>query len=110
LTHVRVGQHATVVLDIYPDITWDAVVESLSPATGAEFAVLPPQNASGNWVKVVQRLPVRLRLSPRRGEPPLRAGMTATVEIDTRRQRSIGALVELIVGPSSASPAAGPPR
>ena len=62
LTHVRVGQKATVVLDTYPDTTWEAVVESLSPATGAEFAVLPPQNASGNWVKVVQRLPVKLRL------------------------------------------------
>ena len=57
LTNVVVGQKATVVLDIYPDITWDAEVESISPATGAEFAILPPQNASGNWVKVVQRLP-----------------------------------------------------
>ena len=58
LTHVTVGQKATVVLDMHPDITWDAEVESISPATGAEFAILPPQNASGNWVKVVQRLPV----------------------------------------------------
>ena len=55
------------------------MVESISPATGAEFAILPPQNASGNWVKVVQRLPVKLRLLPHAGEPPLRAGMTATV-------------------------------
>jgi membrane fusion protein, multidrug efflux system len=62
LTHVKVGQKARVVLDMHPDVTWDAVVESISPATGAEFAVLPAQNASGNWVKVVQRLPVRLRL------------------------------------------------
>ncbi len=69
LTNVVVGQKATVVLDIYPDITWDAEVESISPATGAEFAILPPQNASGNWVKVVQRLPVRLRLIERPGEP-----------------------------------------
>ena len=89
LTHVRVGQKATVVLDIYPDVTWEAIVESVSPATGAEFAVLPPQNASGNWVKVVQRLPVKLRLLPHAGEPPLRAGMTATVKIDTERQRDI---------------------
>ena len=63
LTHVTVGQKAKVVLDMHPDISWDAEVESISPATGAEFAILPPQNASGNWVKVVQRLPVRLRLS-----------------------------------------------
>lgn len=103
LTHVHVGQRATVVLDIYPDVTWEAVVESLSPATGAEFAVLPPQNASGNWVKVVQRLPVKLRLLPQGGEPTLRAGMTATVQIDTGRQRSVGDIVKLFVGTSSAS-------
>jgi membrane fusion protein (multidrug efflux system) len=90
LTHVQVGQKATVVLDTYPEVTWEAVVESLSPATGAEFAILPPQNASGNWVKVVQRLPVKLRLLQHAGEPPLRAGMTASVAIDTGRQRSLG--------------------
>ncbi len=91
LTFVRPGQTATVTLDIYPDVTWTAEIESISPATGAEFALLPPQNASGNWVKVVQRLPVRLKLKPADGmEPlPLRAGMTATVVVDTRRERRI---------------------
>jgi len=89
LTHVRAGQSATVVLDIYPDVTWEAEVESISPATGAEFALLPPQNASGNWVKVVQRLPVKLRLSPRGDDLPLRAGMTATVKVDTKRERKL---------------------
>lgn len=98
LTHVRVGQRARVVLDIYPDVVWEAVVESMSPATGAEFAILPPQNASGNWVKVVQRLPVKLRLIAHAGEPPLRAGMTATVRIDTGRQRSVGDVVAGIFG------------
>ena len=92
LTHVKVGQQAKVVLDMHPDVTWDAVVESISPATGAEFAVLPAQNASGNWVKVVQRLPVRLRLIEQPGEPPLRAGMTAYVSIDTRRARQLSSL------------------
>jgi membrane fusion protein, multidrug efflux system len=92
LTHVKVGQKARVVLDMHPDVTWDAVVESISPATGAEFAVLPAQNASGNWVKVVQRLPVRLRLIEQPGEPPLRAGMTAYVSIDTRRTRQLSSL------------------
>jgi membrane fusion protein (multidrug efflux system) len=91
LTYVSVGQKATVVLDMYPDVTFDAEVESISPATGAEFAILPPQNASGNWVKVVQRLPVKLRLAERPGEPPLRAGMTAYVSIDTKRSRSLSA-------------------
>ena len=92
LTYVTVGQKATVVLDMHPDITWEAEVESISPATGAEFAILPPQNASGNWVKVVQRLPVKLRLVERPGEPPLRAGMTAYVSIDTGRTRSLASI------------------
>src|SRR6476620_2733517 len=92
LTHVTVGQKAKVVLDMHPDVTWDAEVESISPATGAEFAILPAQNASGNWVQVVQRLPVRLRLIEQPGEPPLRAGMTAYVSIDTRRSRSLSSL------------------
>jgi len=93
LTYVKVGQKAKVVLDMHPDVTWDAVVESISPATGAEFAILPAQNASGNWVKVVQRLPVRLRLVEQVGEPPLRAGMTAYVSIDTKRSRSLAGLL-----------------
>lgn len=92
LTHVAVGQKAKVILDMHPDITWDAEVESISPATGAEFAILPAQNASGNWVKVVQRLPVRLRLLERPGEPPLRAGMTAYVSIDTGRTRKLSSI------------------
>lgn len=93
LTHVRPGQTATVVLDIYPELTWQAEIVSISPATGAEFALLPPQNASGNWIKVVQRLPVKLRMLGRAGELPLRAGMTATVTVDTRRERSIAKLI-----------------
>jgi membrane fusion protein (multidrug efflux system) len=105
LTHVRVGQKATVVLDTYPDVTWEAMVESLSPATGAEFAVLPPQNASGNWVKVVQRLPVKLRLSPQAGEPALRAGMTATVRIDTGRERTVASSLGQMLGGSTADAA-----
>ncbi len=94
LTYVRPGQTATIILDIYPDVTWQAEVASISPATGAEFALLPPQNASGNWVKVVQRLPVRLKIKPVDGmEPfPLRAGMTAAVTVDTKRERRISSL------------------
>ncbi len=93
LTHVTEGQTATVVLDAYPDRVLAARIESISPATGAEFALLPPQNASGNWVKVVQRVPVRLAIEPGAATPPLRAGMTATVSIDTERQRDVRALV-----------------
>ena len=106
LTNVRVGQKATVVLDGYPDTTWEAIVESVSPATGAEFAILPPQNASGNWVKVVQRLPVKLRLMPHVGEPPLRAGMTATVRIDTERGRSLSGVYHDVLGGSGSAVAA----
>jgi len=92
LTHVRVGQNATVRVDAYPDQAREAVVASISPATGAEFALLPPQNSTGNWVKVVQRLPVRLRLENPASEPPLRAGMSVVVEIDTGHKRAVPGL------------------
>lgn len=83
LERVRAGQQAEVTLDAYPNFKWQAQVDSLSPASGSEFALIPPQNASGNWVKVVQRVPVRLRLYPAKGAPALRAGMSASVRIDT---------------------------
>jgi membrane fusion protein (multidrug efflux system) len=89
LTHVMPGQTATVSVDAYPDRAWTAKVVSISPSTGAELSVLPPQNASGNWVKVVQRVPVRLELEGAADDVALRAGMTVTVEIDTRRERSL---------------------
>ena len=104
LTYVVPGQSAKVVLDIYPDEVWEGRVESISPATGAEFAILPPQNASGNWVKVVQRLPIKIRLAPHPNEKPLRAGMTATVEIATGRERSLGTLTSWL--PTSGAKAA----
>jgi len=93
LTHVRAGQQATVRVDTYPDISHAAVITGISPATGAEFALLPPQNATGNWVKVVQRLPIRLILTNPATDAPLRAGMSVTVEIDTGNQRDWASLV-----------------
>ena len=89
LTYVLEGQEAEFVADSYPDVKWPSQVETISPATGAEFALLPAQNASGNWVKVVQRLPVRFSVNQTKAMPPLRAGMTVTVSIDTRRERKI---------------------
>jgi len=89
LTHVREGQLVEVTVDAYPDLAWTARVTSIAPATGSEFAVLPPQNASGNWVKVVQRVPVRIDLERVEGRPPLRAGMTAAISIDTQRERRL---------------------
>ena len=89
LTYVRPGQPVTIQVDTYPGVEWRGTVESLSPATGTEFAVIPEQNATGNWVKIVQRVPVRIRLSQRDGELPLRAGFSAWVEIDTGHRRSL---------------------
>ncbi len=84
LTHMRAGQEATVDIDTYPDRTFSAVVESIGAGTGSEFSVLPPQNATGNWVKVVQRIPVRLVITDPDPDRPLRAGMSADVEVDTQ--------------------------
>jgi len=89
LTHVRTGQMVEVTIDAYPDEPHEARVISISPSTGAELAILPPQNASGNWVKVVQRVPVRIELADREIIGKLRAGMTVSVTIDTERDRSL---------------------
>jgi membrane fusion protein (multidrug efflux system) len=69
-------------------------VQSISQATGAEFSILPPQNASGNWVKVVQRIPLRSAVQVNNDDPLLRAGMSSNVEIDTGRQRPLPAVIE----------------
>ena len=91
LTHVLEGQLASITVDAYPGVLWPATVAAIAPATGAEFSVLPPQNATGNWVKVVQRIPVLLDVEqPPKGNP-LRAGMTVTVSIDTERERAMPA-------------------
>ena len=93
LTHVEVGQIAYIVVDSYRDHKIEAIVESISPATGAEFSLLPPQNATGNWVKVVQRVPVKLSLKLSDDMPVLRAGMTVTVKIDTGYERPLGTFI-----------------
>ncbi len=89
LTHVKPGQTATIHVDTYPDREWQGTVLSLSQATGAEFSVIPPQNATGNWVKVVQRIPLRIKVIANKDDPPLRAGMSATIEVDTGHQRAM---------------------
>jgi membrane fusion protein (multidrug efflux system) len=83
LTRVHVGQKVEVEVDTYPGHKWQGSVESIAPGTGSVFSVLPAQNATGNWVKVVQRIPVRIALDQAQGEPDLRAGMSAEVNIDT---------------------------
>lgn len=98
LTHVQPGDHAIVTVDTYPGREWQAHVASISPATGAEFSVLPAQNSSGNWVKVVQRVPVRLELDIPADAPPLAAGMSVEVTIDTNHHRSFKDLFGGLLG------------
>jgi membrane fusion protein (multidrug efflux system) len=90
LTYVRVGQPVAVTVDTYPDFEWHGVVESVSPAAAQEFSLLPAQNTSGNWVKVVQRVPMRVRLDVSdKNLPPLRAGMSVVVDVDTGHARGV---------------------
>lgn len=89
LTYVKPGQPVSITIDTYPGNTWKGVVESLSPATSAEFSLLPAQNATGNWVKIAQRVPVRIRLDDTADAPQLRAGLSAIAEIDTGHRNSL---------------------
>jgi membrane fusion protein (multidrug efflux system) len=87
ITYLRIGQKATIDVDSFPDRSFHGTVQSVSPGTGAQFSILPPQNASGNWVKVVQRVPVRIVFDKDQDLSLLRAGMSATIEIDTHHSR-----------------------
>ena len=97
LTHVAPGQSVEIRIDTYPGQTWHGKVQSIAQATGAEFSVIPAQNASGNWVKVTQRIPVRIALDIGAGDPPLRAGMSAVIDIDTRYVRTSPSLLSFLV-------------
>ena len=83
LTHMRPGQRATIEVDAYPGRSYRAHVVSMSPGTGSDFSVLPPENATGNWVKVVQRLPVRLEFDDIDSARPLFSGVSVTAHVDT---------------------------
>jgi len=87
ITYLRVGQKATIDVDSFPDRTFTGTVVSVSPGTGAQFSILPPQNATGNWVKVVQRVPVRIAFDKSDDTKLLRSGMSVNVEIDTGHSR-----------------------
>ncbi len=97
LTFVKQGQPATVTIDTFPDRQWKGVVCSIAPGTGAQFAILPPQNASGNWVKVVQRVPLRFCFDADQDMAGLRAGMSSVVAVDTGRVRSLNGLKDSLV-------------
>ncbi len=104
LTHVRAGQPATVTVDTYPDVEWHGTVESISPAAAQEFALLPAQNTSGNWVKVVQRIPMRVRLDTTNPNlPPLRAGMSVVVDVDTGHARGLPRFLTGLFGSAKGS-------
>ena len=95
-TYVSVGQPVTIDIDAFPDHVFKGTVGSLSPGTGAQFAILPPQNATGNFVKVVQRVPVRIYLDAHdQYVQKLKAGMSALANIDTGHRRSLAALLGL---------------
>jgi membrane fusion protein (multidrug efflux system) len=89
LAHMRAGQKATFTVDAFPGTTFTGRVQSTSPGTGASFSLLPPENSSGNWVKVVQRLPVRLSIDAGQTDLPLAAGMSVVTEVDTQHHRSL---------------------
>ncbi len=92
LTYVRVGQRASVTIDTFPGRQWSGWISSIAPGTGAQFAILPPQNSSGNWVKVVQRVPLRFSFDPDQDVANLRAGMSVILTVDTGHQHTLGGL------------------
>jgi len=102
LAHMRVGQAATIKIDRYPGRKFPAKVTSVSPSTGSQFSLLPPENATGNWVKVVQRVPVRLQLDGADAGFILQGGLSADVTVDTgSRDRRLAATGPTAAGPGS---------
>jgi membrane fusion protein (multidrug efflux system) len=95
-TYVAIGQPVTLSIDSFPDHTFNGTVGSLSPGTGATFAILPPQNATGNFVKVVQRIPVRIYFDKNdTAVARLKSGMSVYVSIDTHHRRTLAGLLGL---------------
>jgi membrane fusion protein (multidrug efflux system) len=92
LTYVRPGEPVTITIDSFPSRVWHGKVSAIAPATGAQFSVLPSENSSGNWVKVVQRLPVRIAFDAAEDISMVRAGMSVDVSIDTNHKRKLGDL------------------
>ncbi|HQT63277.1 MAG: secretion protein HlyD [Acidocella sp. 20-57-95] len=92
LTWVKPGQSVDITVDAYPGQTWHGMVQSISPASGSEFSILPAQNSSGNWVKVVQRIPVRVQITSGPRGFILRDGMSAEINIDTQHHRHLSDL------------------
>ncbi len=104
LADVKPGDEADVTVDAYPGRIWKGRVESIAPASGSEFSILPAQNASGNWVKVVQRVPVRVVVEAKPDDPPLRSGMSVVVDIDTGHSRKLSEILQASLDRPSLAP------
>jgi membrane fusion protein (multidrug efflux system) len=100
LTYVKPGQKVTVDVDSYPGERWVGTVESISPASASSFSLLPAENTSGNWVKVVQRIPMRIRVNNTPGKPPLRVGMSVELNVDTGHERGLPSFMTDLWGSS----------
>jgi membrane fusion protein (multidrug efflux system) len=92
LTYVHPGQPVKITIDTFPGRVWHGTVASIAPATGAQFSVLPSENSSGNWVKVVQRLQARIAFDSSEDISTIRAGMSTNVSIDTNHKRKLSDL------------------
>jgi len=103
ITLLRIGQKATITVDTFPDRVFHGVVQSVSAGTGAQFAILPPQNASGNWIKIVQRVPLRIVFDPGEDVSLLRSGMSVNVDIDTEHKRTLASLFRFLAPAKSAA-------
>jgi membrane fusion protein (multidrug efflux system) len=102
LTSVEPGQKVSVTVDTYPRQKWTGTVESISPASASSFSLLPAENSSGNWVKVVQRIPMRIRVENEPGKPQLRVGMSVEVNVDTGHPRGFPTFLTDLFGSSGA--------
>ncbi|QND47201.1 HlyD family secretion protein [Rhizobium lusitanum] len=100
LTYVKTGQKVTISVDAYPGVTWKGTVSSISPASGASFSLLPAQNTTGNWVKVVQRIPMIISIDDTQGKPPLRVGMSVVAGVDTGHARGLPDSIASLLGQS----------
>ncbi len=100
LTYVEPGQKVTVEVDTFPGQRWAGTVESISPASASSFSLLPAENTSGNWVKVVQRIPMRVRVNNAPGKPALRVGMSVEVSVDTGHERGLPSFITDLFGSS----------
>ncbi len=101
LTYVKPKQKVTVDVDTYPGERWAGTVESISPASASSFSLLPAENTSGNWVKVVQRIPMRILVNNTPGKPPLRVGMSVEVNVDTAHARGFPSFITGLFGSGS---------